>query len=142
MPIGKVSILVLTLVGLANMLACKDRDKQQTEGSKAVASTPSPTQQSEGTPDADDVGEGAKPVRDHMRDLERVVRRRPRPVRLNPPHLPDGDFGQKVGFSGKNRLNFHSTPRPPHPRAASGFIERAPQRSVSVPTALVWARLR
>ena len=23
------------------------------------------------------------------------------------------------GFSGKNRLNFHSIPRPPHPRAAS-----------------------
>ncbi len=23
------------------------------------------------------------------------------------------------GFSGKDRLNFHSTPRPPHPRAAS-----------------------
>src|SRR6478609_7095219 len=58
MPVGKVSILVVTLVGLASMLACKDRDKQQTEGSKAVASTPSPTQQSEGTPDADDVGEG------------------------------------------------------------------------------------
>ena len=58
MPIGKVSILVVALVGLASMLACKDRDKQQTDGSKAVASTPSPTQQSEGTPDADDVGEG------------------------------------------------------------------------------------
>ena len=58
MPTGNVSILVVTLVGLASMLACKDRDKQQTDGSKAVASTPSPTQQSEGTPDADDVGEG------------------------------------------------------------------------------------
>jgi hypothetical protein len=58
MPTGKVSIFVVTLVGLASMLACKDRDKQQTEGSKAVASTPSPIQQSEGTPDADDVGEG------------------------------------------------------------------------------------
>ena len=58
MPIGKASILVVTLVGLASMLACKDRDKQQTDGSKAVASTPSPTQQSEGTLDADDVGEG------------------------------------------------------------------------------------
>jgi len=23
------------------------------------------------------------------------------------------------GFSGRNRLNSHSTPRPPHPRAAS-----------------------
>jgi len=23
------------------------------------------------------------------------------------------------GFSGRNRLNFHSAPRPPHPRAAS-----------------------
>jgi len=23
------------------------------------------------------------------------------------------------GFSGRNRLNFHSIPRPPHPRAAS-----------------------
>ena len=58
MPIGKVSILVVTLVGLASMLACKDRDKQKTDASKTVESTASPTQQSEGTPDADDVGEG------------------------------------------------------------------------------------
>ena len=37
------------------------------------------------------------------------------------------------GFSGRNRLNSHSNPRPPHPQAASdGFIERAPQRSVSL----------
>jgi hypothetical protein len=48
MPTGNVSILVVTLVGLASMLACTDRDRQQTDGSKAVASTPSPTQQSKG----------------------------------------------------------------------------------------------
>jgi hypothetical protein len=60
MPTGKISILVVALVGLTSMLAFtdKDRDEQKTDASKAVASTPSPAQQSEGTPDADDVGEG------------------------------------------------------------------------------------
>ena len=35
------------------------------------------------------------------------------------------------GFSGRNRLNSHSTPRPPHPRAASldGCIESELPRS-------------
>ena len=58
MPIGKVSILIVALVGLASMLSCtdKDRDERKTDAWKTVAS--SPAQQSEGTPDADDVGEG------------------------------------------------------------------------------------
>src|SRR6266403_1408395 len=58
MPLGKVSILIVALVGLASMLTCtdKDRDERKTDAWKTVA--PSPAQQSEGTPDADDVGEG------------------------------------------------------------------------------------
>src|SRR5437773_12060250 len=58
MPTGKVSILIVALVGLASMLTCtdKDRDERKTDAWKTVAS--SSAQQSEGTPDADDVGEG------------------------------------------------------------------------------------
>jgi hypothetical protein len=46
------------------------------------------------------------------------------------------------GLSGRNRLNSHSTPRPPRQRLPSdGFFERAPQPLLH-PKAHTGARLR
>ncbi len=54
----RIALWVAVLLAVVCLLGCtdKERDKRKTDAWKTVA--PSPAQQSEGTPDADDVGEG------------------------------------------------------------------------------------